>query len=236
MRRVALIGLVLFLAAWSGGRSSVDALEVSQISSFYLFDKGGYEGDVSFQELKKLGTFGMGTVNSLDGEMVADDGQFFQIKADGKVYSIDDTEKTPFAMVTTFKAEKKAQLSESQNAKQLQDSLNALMPDAGKIYAIRIVGDFKYLKLRSVPRQQKPYPSLEDALKGQTFFELTGVRGVLVGFRFPEYMKGVNFPGYHFHMISQDRKAGGHLLDCSINRAEVEAAEVSTLNLRFVGK
>jgi acetolactate decarboxylase len=27
-------------------------------------------------------------------------------------------------------------------------------------------------------------------------------------------MKGINVPGYHFHFITEDKKAGGHLLEC----------------------
>jgi len=29
-------------------------------------------------------------------------------------------------------------------------------------------------------------------------------------------------PGYHFHFISDDEKAGGHLLECKIKKARIE--------------
>ena len=35
-----------------------------------------------------------------------------------------------------------------------------------------------------------------------------------MGSWFPDYMKGINVPGYHFHFITEDKKAGGHLLEC----------------------
>jgi acetolactate decarboxylase len=41
----------------------------------------------------------------------------------------------------------------------------------------------------------------------------------------PPYFKGVNVAGYHFHFMTSDRKAGGHLLDGEFFSpiAEVEA-------------
>ncbi len=39
----------------------------------------------------------------------------------------------------------------------------------------------------------------------------------MVGFWMPEHMKGLNVPGYHFHFITEDRKAGGHVLECKLS-------------------
>jgi len=101
------------------------------------------------------------------------------------------------------------------------------------VYAIKIEGVFKHLKIRSVARQNEPYPGLEEALKNEVVFNLNDVAGTLVGFRFPEYMNGVNFPGYHFHYISQDHKSGGHLLDCSLDTAKGELAPIKEIDLRL---
>ena len=43
-------------------------------------------------------------------------------------------------------------------------------------------------------------------------FDLRDASGTLVGFRFPDYMSGVNMPGWHLHFISDDRARGGHVL------------------------
>lgn len=42
-------------------------------------------GDLSFAELAEHGDLGLGTLNHLDGEMVALDGEFFRADADGNV-------------------------------------------------------------------------------------------------------------------------------------------------------
>lgn len=65
-----------------------------------------------------------------------------------------------------------------------------------------------------MPKQKQPYSPLSNVVSQQQIvFELRNVRGTLVGFRMPRYLKSVNQAGYHFHFITSDRRAGGHLLD-----------------------
>jgi len=236
MKRLLHIALVLLIVIAASGLLYAESADRSifQISTFHALKQGKYDGETTFGELKKHGDFGIGTVKGLDGEMIALNGEFFQIKADGKVYSIPDEAKAPFAMVTFFKPDKTLSLPLANNMKELQAALDGMLPSSNGVFAIRIDGDFKYMKVRSVPRQEKPYPGLEDALKHQTFFELKNVRGTLVGFRFPKYMDGVNFPGYHFHFITEDRKAGGHALDCSTEGAKVDIATISNLSVKLL--
>jgi acetolactate decarboxylase len=40
-----------------------------------------------------------------------------------------------------------------------------------------------------------------------------------VGFKCPEYIKGVNIAGYHLHFLADDLKAGGHILDLTVDNA-----------------
>jgi len=47
-------------------------------------------------------------------------------------------------------------------------------------------------------------------------------------------MDGVNVPGHHFHFITADKKAGGHVLDCSTAGANVDVAVISNLSVRFL--
>src|SRR4028118_2284329 len=61
-----------------------------------------YDGDVDFAQLGGRGDFGLGTLEALDGEMVALDGGFYQVKADGRAYEIEPRARTPFAFVTFF--------------------------------------------------------------------------------------------------------------------------------------
>lgn len=236
MRRSPAILLALFIIMAASGLLYAQSADHSifQISTFHALKQGMYDGETTFAELKKRGDFGLGTVNALDGEMLALNGEFYQIKADGKVYPIAENEKTPFAVVTFFKPDKTVTLPRISNMKELQEHLDRMLPSKNSLCAMKIDGEFKYIKVRSVPRQGKPYPGLEDAVKNQTEFELKNVRGTLVGFRFPTYMDGVNVPGYHFHFITADKKAGGHALECSTEGANLDIDPISNLSVTLL--
>jgi acetolactate decarboxylase len=236
MRRILSMSLVLIIVLAASGLLYAGPADHSiyQVSTIHALKQGKYDGETTYGELKKRGDFGIGTLNGLDGEMVAMNGEFFQVRADGSVHSIADQEKTPFAVVTFFKPDNRLSLPRVSDMKQLQEALDRMLPPSDKPCAIKINGDFKYIKVRSVPRQEKPYPGLEGALKHQTEFELKNVRGTLVGFRFPSYMDGVNVPGYHFHYITADKKAGGHVLDCSTENASAEVTPISNLSVTLL--
>jgi acetolactate decarboxylase len=48
-----------------------------QVSTIDALLAGAYDGDITFKELGKHGDFGLGTFQSLDGEMVELDGSFY---------------------------------------------------------------------------------------------------------------------------------------------------------------
>src|SRR4051794_12048137 len=55
-----------------------------QASTIGALLDGAFEGDLSFAELAEHGDLGLGTLNHLDGEMIAIDGEFFRADADGR--------------------------------------------------------------------------------------------------------------------------------------------------------
>ena len=200
---------------------------VFQSSTINALLKGIYDGDVSFGELKSNGDFGIGTFNALDGEMIGLEGAFYQIKVDGVAYPVKDSMKTPFAVVTFFAPDKTAMLDTTDNYTQLKTYLDGLLPSLNIFYAIKVEGKFKYIKTRSVPGQKKPYPPLLEVVKEQSIFEFQDIEGTIVGFRSPNYVQGMNVPGYHMHFITRDRKAGGHLLECRIQDVKVEIDNIN---------
>jgi len=186
---------------------------IFQYSSINALLEGVYDSDITVRELAAHGDFGIGTFDSLDGEMIALDGDFYQILADGKAYRITDSMKTPFAVVTFFRGVNAMYPKAALDFQGLTNYLDEMIPTKNIFYAVRVDGSFQRVKTRSVRKQQKPYLRLVDALKNQPEFELHNIRGTLVGFRCPAYIGGVNVPGYHLHFITEDRKAGGHVLE-----------------------
>ena len=231
--RRLLPALLLTLALTAPCLGAADRGVLFQYSTIQALMEGVYDGDLTYGELKRHGDFGLGTFNALDGEMIAVDGKFYQIKTDGAAYPVPDSLKTPFADVTFFQVDRTVTISKSLVCRQLEAFLKKLLPSPNLAYALRIEGVFSYVKARSVPRQQPPYPPLPAAAKGQSIFEFHHVKGVLVGFWTPEYLAGVNVTGCHLHFITADRKAGGHLLDCRIESAKVMIGNLENFYLEL---
>lgn len=198
-----------------------------QVSTIDALLGGVLDGEVSFKTLKKKGDFGIGTFNGLDGEMIAFHGDFYQIKSDGSVFPAKDDMKTPFSSIVFFDPAKKVHIEDPLAYGDLSAKLDPSLPSVNLIYAIQIRGNFEYIKTRSVPRQEKPYPNLTEVVKTQPTYEFKNVRGTLVGFRFPPYMKGLNVPGYHIHFLTEDHKGGGHVLDWKIDDVDIMVDEIS---------
>jgi acetolactate decarboxylase len=89
------------------------------------------------------------------------------------------------------------------------------------------------MKTRSVPAQTKPYVPLVEATRHQSVFELGHCRGTVVGFRMPGFVKGVNVPGCHAHFLTDNRQAGGHVLDFTLDDGTLELAVCSRIDLRL---
>ncbi|MBN1571891.1 MAG: acetolactate decarboxylase [Deltaproteobacteria bacterium] len=201
----------------SGCRLDSEEREVIyQISTIDALMEGVYDGEVTFDELKKHGDFAIGTFNALDGEMIGLYGKFYQIKVDGKAYPAAGTMKTPFAVVTFFDADKTVKTATGDDFERLKTAVDDAMPTKNIFYAVKVEGTFKYMKVRSVPRQERPYRKLVEVVKDQAIYEYDDIEGTVVGFWCPDYAKGVNVPGYHFHFISKDGTVGGHVLDCTL--------------------
>ncbi len=203
-----------------------------QVSAFNVFSAGNFDGNVSYAELAKHGDFGIGTLNGLNGEMYALDGKFYQIPTQSQPREIAPSEQTPYATVTFFKADKSLQITNIPTYNQLMSDLNETL-NLEHIYALKIHGYFDSAETRSVPFQNKPYPTLTEAVKNQTLFQLNNVEGVAVGFFFPDFMAGVDAVGYHLHFLTDDHTAGGHLLDCKISNAIVEIEQISYYQLQI---
>jgi acetolactate decarboxylase len=215
-----LLVIPLSWAGCSGPQGNEDTL--FQISTINALLSGDYQGAMTFGDLKRHGTFGLGTFDALDGEMIGLEGRFYQIKADGVAYPVPDSMTTPFAVVTVFDADKTLPSQEGMDYEGLKNYLDEVIPDKSIFYAVKIEGIFNYIKTRSVPKQQEPYPPLVEVVKEQTIFEFHNIEGTIVGFRSPDSVKGgVNVPGYHLHFITADRKAGGHLLACQLQDATI---------------
>ena len=237
MRRPGLVLIAGLLAAsCSAPRHTLfDPREtLTQVSTALAIEGGDYDGRLECGRLSRFGDFGIGTFHALDGEMVVLDGKVYQVGVDGAVRAASDSATTPFACVTFFEPDVTlsfgaANAGTPEGWSLASDVLERLIDEQANVkhgardlfVAVRVEGVFVQVRVRSVPAQKKPYPPLDEAVKGQQVSELKDVRGTLVGFRFPPAAGGMNVPGYHFHFLTADRSRGGHVLAFTLREGAV---------------
>lgn len=231
--------LFCFFAACSTHKNAVynkPQNELFQYSLITALQKGIFETtDFTVRDLKKEGNFGLGTFNQLDGELILSGNTVYRAGADGSVSIVADETGVPFANAVYFKTEKRfvLQPTHALSQKALYDSIHAYMKP-NQLYAVRVSGTFDTLKFRSVPKQQRPYPSLSDAAKNQSVFEMSGISGTLQGFYTPAFLSSINVAEFHFHFLNNEHNKGGHMLAFSTGKPLlVELALLPATHLRL---
>lgn len=228
-----IIGLLLFSLAGCCPQSPNQVQKeqaLFQVSTIDALMQGVFDGNTSLSELAKKGDFGIGTLNALDGELVLENGQFFQVKADGKVYRPSGETLTPFASVIKFAPEDSMEVHDLDFPK-LKSLVDSLMRSPNYFYAIRLEGEFDSIHTRSVPAQQKPYPDLVVVTRQQPEFNISATKGKLTGFFCPEFVKSINITGYHLHFLSDDKTSGGHLLGFQLKSGMLKLDRISKFEM-----
>lgn len=199
-----------------------------QASTIGALLDGSYDGDLTFAELGERGDLGLGTLNGLDGEMIAIDGEFLRADVDGRINVIASGDRTPFAVVTRFEPTVEAEVGGGLDHEAILAALDELAPAGESTFAVRLDGRFESVRARSVPRQEPPYRPLGEVVADQHVFEFADVEGSMVGFRFPAYVEGIEVAGYHLHFVDAARRRGGHVLgsrSAGPLRARIDPAE-----------
>jgi acetolactate decarboxylase len=198
--------------------SLADSLEVEhstlfQVSTAGALVKGVYDGVVTIGDLKQHGDFGLGTFDGLDGEMLALDGRFYQIRSSGAVGEAADAATVPFAVVTRFRAEQALTLDRVDGFKDLTAQLDGMRRTNNLFCAALIEGRFEHARTRAACKAS-PGESLVAATAHQAEFAFADAVGTMAGFWSPSYARSINVAGWHLHFLTGDHAGGGHVLDC----------------------
>jgi acetolactate decarboxylase len=213
-----LIALTVALSARAGG----DRETLYQVSTINALLVGVYEPLTTIGEVLSQGDSGLGTFEALDGELILLEGRVYRAGADGRVEPMPPETGTPFMAVTHFDADQVLEPPRGQDYAAFKLWLESRLPSRNIAYALRLDGVFDRILFRSVPGQSKPYPPLAEVAAQQRVFEAREIGGTLIGFWCPDFTQGVNVPGFHLHFLSADRQRGGHLLDFSLARGQVQ--------------
>jgi len=196
--------------------------QMTQVSVINALMIGRYDGVMPVPELLKYGDFGLGTLDHLDGEMIVLDGHAYQVRGDGVIREVGSDRSTPFATVTRFEKDGDFPCQQLGKLSELETHLDDAVRAKNNFLSVRVDGQFASIKLRSVHRQKPPYKPLAEVAKSQSEWTHDDVSGTLVGIRCPTWVKGLNVPGYHWHFLSDDRKIGGHVLECQVTEGRVQ--------------
>jgi acetolactate decarboxylase len=206
---------------------------IYQTSTMAALLDGVYDGEVTFAEIAKHGDFGLGTFNQLDGEMVAVEGHFYRLRADGTAKLVDPQETTPFAQVAFFSPDSTHRFNGPLRRATLEALIDAVTPSKNLFYAIRIDGSFPRVLTRAVAKVAQPYPAFIEAAKHQATTTFTDAGGTLIGFRTPDYAQGLGVAGYHLHFLTGDRTGGGHVIDFTLDKATVQISAQADVHLNL---
>lgn len=211
--RYNLWGLAAMIISCAAPASDQPDDAIYQLAPAAALAGGLFEGPTPFGALLRKGDFGLGALSPLDGEVIILDGTVYHARLDGSVRPLPEMAQTPFAVIKQFRTDQTTTLTDVRSLDDFTGRLDRHLRSANLLYALRVEGDFSYMKLRSVPRQKPPYPPIDQVVATQQITETENVRGTVVAFRFPGYLERITGSGYHLHFVDETRRHGGHVLD-----------------------
>ncbi|MBR1494330.1 MAG: acetolactate decarboxylase [Acidaminococcaceae bacterium] len=217
-----------------GYAAPADRETIQQVALLQSLAQGYFGGTVTVKQLRKVGDIGIGTFKGLNGEMIVLDGKVYQALGSGEVVIADDKDTVPFSNVTFFDKDFTLPMKDIADKEALEGKLNQVVKEKGEnsFYMIKLHTTFPSILFRSEYGSEEPYPTLVGALKEkQTEFTHKDITGTVVGLYCPNYMGGLNTPGWHFHFISDDKKHGGHVLELFFQSGDVLMDKTDKFNM-----
>ncbi|KTD31694.1 Alpha-acetolactate decarboxylase [Legionella moravica] len=194
-----------------------------------------YDGDCTLKSLTEKGNFGIGTFDAVHGELIGFDGQFYRIVEDGIARPVDPQQKTPFAWVVDFEETDHFELNNIESFEHFTEEFDKKLSSLNYIYAYRFECMLDEIDCRSEACQPKPYQPLVDTFPMvQANFRYHHIKGILAGFRFPEYFSTLNIPGHHMHFLNPDEMKGGHVFRFKFKSATIKVCMIKNFELALI--
>lgn len=213
----------------------MEPVKLFQYNTLGALMAGLYGGSFTVEELLQHGDLGIGTLDSIDGELIVLDGKAYQAKACGdhaEVVEVKKEAKVPYAAVVPHQAEVIFRQRFEMNDKELEKRIESYYDGENLFRSIKIHGDFAHMHVRMIPKSTSE-TKFADVATRQPEYHRDEVKGTIVGFWTPEIFHGVSVAGYHLHFISDDRTFGGHVMDFIIKEGVVEVGAIDQLDQRF---
>ena len=206
-----------------------------QVSTLQALALGYSRAVVSVEELLRKGDTGLGTFEDVNGEMIVMEGCCYRADQDGRVSVVAPTTGVPFAAVATLYGEQQFALNKMPSIESVRSELTERIEGRfglNSMHVVRIDGEFQKVDARSESPYRSHHVTLKEILgETQKAFVFENIRGSLVGVYFPDYMDGINMPGWHLHFLSEDRTKGGHVFDVSVREGTARVDKISSMEL-----
>lgn len=205
------------------------------VTQFAVLDAllaGVYESGMPAGEVRRHGDFGIGCCDRLGGEVVVLDGVVYECTLDGAPTRMTEHQPLPFADVCRWPDTPGAAVA-AHDLGELAAVVESRLVSRNLFTAVRIDGVMASVRVRVTPRQRHPLPPLDEVARHQVETVLTERRGSLVGFWTPAIYQGIGVAGLHLHFLSDDREAGGHVLDVDLREGMLRLAAFARLDLHL---
>lgn len=206
---------------------------IYQYSLLNALMDGVSETGISVSKLLFKGNQGLGTFSRMNGELLLLDGKVYQLQAEGNIREADETDQIPFAVSTQFVAQQTKDI-QMKDKNDIDNALNTFNDHATNLFmTYRINGHFEYLKCRTVRGQEYKGQPLSELGKKQSVETYENVDGTIIGFRTPKNWQGFGVAGEHLHFVTHDRTAGGHVLEMTAEKVEMQMAVASNVHVEL---
>ncbi len=208
-----------------------------QVSTLQALALGYSRAVITVEELLREGNTGLGTFEDVNGEMIVMDGQCYRADHSGYVTVVDSQTGVPFAAVAKLRGEQQFSLGNMPDIESIRTELTRKIEEVfglNSMHIVRIDGEFEKVDARSEAPYRSHHISLKEILsQNQEAFLFEKIRGSLVGVYFPDYMDGINMPGWHLHFLSEDRKKGGHVFDVSMREGMARVDKITNIYINL---
>ncbi|MCP4050366.1 MAG: acetolactate decarboxylase [bacterium] len=208
--------------------NAVDTDTLTQISTTSAIIEGVLETNISVEELKEWGNFGIGgTAGFGAGINILDNSVYLS-------ENINDSEPVSFCLLTNFISNKYFPLKPCIKLSDIHEIITSNLPSQDIMYAIRIEGEFEYIRITKSVKHFKPYKRITDSVCDMAkSHEITNIKGTLMGFWLPEFLKEINSGagGSHMHFLSEDKSFSGYVTNCLLRFGDMHISYKHNLNL-----
>ena len=208
-----------------------------QVSTLQALALGYSRSVINVGKLLQEGDTGLGTFEDVNGEMIVMDGHCYRADQGGCVTVVAPATGVPFAAVAKLYGEQQFTLNDIPDISFIRTELTKKIEERfglNSMHIVRIDGEFIKVDARSEAPYRSHHITLKEVLsKTQEAFIFENIRGSLVGVYFPDYMDGINMPGWHLHFLSEDKSKGGHVFDVSMRAGTVKVDKITNIYINL---